>query len=212
MQSLSVQLIERTLSVQLISISCKVLRFTHPGPAHGPAPSTAWHLPGVGLGWGVTLGTFGVRNGAVERRARGTEHCPITLLHLQLRSGSRASRASCSVALLGYNHWWKKKKKSTGELSGSTRQPPLLPAGLGQHCQPAALIFVSLPLPDKKGWGQAQALQRAEAGACSARRVWSYQPPENPCLALPVCCSYWFGLSWAISNNEEHIWESYSLL
>lgn len=50
MQSLSVQLIERTLSVQLISISCKVLRFTHPGPAHGPAPSTAWHLPGVGLG------------------------------------------------------------------------------------------------------------------------------------------------------------------
>lgn len=36
----------------------------------------------------------------------------------------------------------KKKKKSTGELSGSTRQPPLLLAGLGQHCQPAALILL----------------------------------------------------------------------
>lgn len=71
------------------------------------------------------MGTFGVRNGAVERRARGTEHCPVTLLHLQLRSGSRASRASCSVALLGYNHWWKKKKKKAQENCPAPRDSRL---------------------------------------------------------------------------------------
>lgn len=208
MQSLSLQ------SIQLISISCKVLRFTHPGPAHGPAPSTAWHLPGVplapgGWGWGevshwahLVWGTA-LLNG--EQRALSTALSPCCICSCALGAGHLLPAASWHflATTTGKKHRRTVRLHETA-ASATSRSGAALPAG-SSH-------FVSLPLPDKKGWGQAQALQRAEAGACSAQRVWSYQPPENPCLALPVCCSYWFGLSWAISNNEEHIWESYSLL
>lgn len=138
MQSLSLQ------SIQLISISCMVLRFTHPGPAHGTAPSTAWHLPGVplapraGVGVRCHIGHIWCEEWHCWTESKG---------HWALPCHPAASAVvlwepGISCQLLRGTFWLQPLVKSTGELSGSMRQPPLLPAGLGQHCQPAALILL----------------------------------------------------------------------
>ena len=66
----------------------------------------------------------------IKRQHQCSDECHRWSCHLTMSTQSCcetwASSASCSVALLAYEHW----QKSVGVLPGSKRWPPLLPAVL----------------------------------------------------------------------------------